>query len=277
VVLAVTEEDKSEDEPVARFAKAISSSQGVLTLITVLPGKFEDLIEERHARREAWHERAKEDMLPYFREVVIGTDTGSALRALQLSYGMGQLRPNTLLLGWSDTINAEYERILTDSARLRRNVILMHVAVRSAFHTDAFEDIPAKRRRIDVWWRGHQNGSLALLLAHLVRENASWRGCTIRLLRIEQDEEKTDAAKQELVDLIDASRIAAEVKIVTDPRAPFEVIAELSGESHLVFMGVGMVGEGGAVSADLARYKPVLESLPTTALVFSSQNLDVEV
>ena len=47
----------------------------------------------------------------------------------------------------------------------------------------------AKKRRIDVWWRGRKNGELMLLLAHLLTLNDAWRQRPVRLLRVIENEE----------------------------------------------------------------------------------------
>jgi hypothetical protein len=41
---------------------------------------------------------------------------------------------------------------------------------------------------IDVWWNTLRNGSLMLLLAHLLQQNSEFRGSPIRLLHIVENE-----------------------------------------------------------------------------------------
>ena len=73
----------------------------------------------------------------------------------------------------------------------------------------------------------------------MVRETSEWRGCQIRLLRIVRGVDEMEGSEHEMVDLIESSRIDAKVTIVHSKGAPFDVIAEESGQSHLVFLGVG--------------------------------------
>lgn len=274
VVLAVTESD-SDDQPIARFARAVSSTQGVLTLVTVMVGPFEEVVEARKTRKQEIRALAMAQPLDCFHEVAVGETTAGALRSLLLVHGIGQLRANTLIVPWVDDDSGEYAEILRTAALLEHNVVVLSAAVRSAFTGPTFDDVPAKRRRIDVWWRGRGNGTLTLLLAHLVRGTRNWSGATIRLLRIDRDEGSRPESELELEGLLKNSRIAADVEVVVDDRPPFEVIADTSRESHLVFMGIG--GIGTAAAADLRRYNEVLAKLPTTALVFAAQQLDVEV
>lgn len=274
VVLAVTETD-DEQEPITRFARAVSSSQGVLTLVTVLVGPFDEMVPVRRKRKEELAELARTRPLDCFHEVAMGSTAAEALTSVLLVHGIGELRANTLFVPWEDDDSGEYATILNTAAALEHNVVILHAAIRSAFSGTTLDDVPGKRRCIDVWWRGHGNGTLALLLAHLVRENGDWRGATIRLLRIEREEDARPAAQEELDQLVQNSRIAAGVQVVVDQRTPFDVITEVSRESHLVFMGVG--GIAGATSVDLQRYLSALQELPTTALVFAAQSFDVEV
>lgn len=277
VVLAVTNR-KEEGRPLARFAQTVSSGQGILTLAVVLDGSFEDLVEERRRQLEHMQRFVESGEGHFFYEVVIARHYHEGIRALLQIHGIGQLRPNTLLLYWQRDVEAEYVEILNDAAILGRNVVLLHVPRPDGpFPVEAAVGVPAAERVIDVYWRGRRNGTLALLLAYLISQSRDWRGCTIRLLRITRDDHHHTKALEELENMVERSRIPAKPEVVVSDAPPFDTIADASANSHLVFMGVGAGGRGPGSPKDLARYDQVLDRLPTTILVFAPVPLDVEV
>jgi amino acid transporter len=275
VVLAVTKPGR-DGRPLAAFAQAIGSGHGILTMAVVLVGRLKEMIGERRRHMEELDRFVRSAGARFFYEVPISTSYSLGIRSLLMSHGVGPLHPNTLLTYWSSELEADYLEVLDDAAVLGHNVVLLHTPQTSSpFSTDVATVTDSRERVIDVWWRSRANGPLALLLAHLVRETDEWHGCTVRLLRIVTDMDHMETAEHDLVELLDTSRIEARVVIVLAKEAAFDVIAEESEHSHLVFMGVGGIGE--TAKADLARYNAFLERLPTTALVFSAQQLDVAV
>ena len=138
-------------------------------------------------------------------------------------------------------------------------------------------EVPAsvERHRIDVWWRGHRNGSLMVILAYLMTLNWAWSGATIRMLRVVKDTDNVDEARRELFDLADASRIPMEIQIVSATGEPFsELLAAQSRDSDLVLLGFQPPS---AQDADRfhAHYSELVRELPTTLLVSSSGEADL--
>ena len=275
VVLAVTRPG-DDGRPIARFAQSIGSHQGILTMAVVLVGDFKSLVDERERQLVELERFVQTGEQRFFYEVPISDSFAHGIRSLLLIHGIGHLRPNTLLVYWQNELETEYLRVLRDAQLLHYNVVLLHPqGSTSPFATEEAVITAPRERRIDIWWRGRDNGSLALLMAHLIRETRDWRGCEIRLLRIVQAVDEMGESEREMIELVESSRIEARVTIVHSKKAPFDVIAEESGQSHLVFMGVGGISD--ADRMDLARYNEALERLPTTVLVSAAQSLDVEV
>jgi amino acid transporter len=262
--------------PVVRFAEAIGGEQGIVTFAEVLVGPLEGLVAERERRLAELQASVGERAGGCFFEVPVADSFAEGVRSLLLSHGLGQLRPNTLLLDWSADLGDEYVEVLRDAASLRCNVVLLHPGRPPDPFSEATEGlVPAPARRVDVWWRGRENGSLALLLAHLVSVTDAWRDSDVRLLRIVADDAAKALAETEMAALLESSRIEATPVVVRSTDPPFDVVARESGDSHLVFLGIGGILAGGR--ADLLRYNAVLARLPCTALVSAWGALDVEV
>jgi len=155
------------------------------------------------------------------------------------SYGVGALKPNTLLLGWpTDPARVEsFGAILRVVAALGRSI----VAIRTSEEEEDPWEIPPGT--VDVWWRGKSNGPLMLLLAHLLVANNEWRNRPIRLMRVAPADAARSEMTRHLTELIETSRIraTAEVIVADDPAA---AIQNASRDAAVVFLGFEAPAEG---------------------------------
>jgi hypothetical protein len=132
-----------------------------------------------------------------------------------------------------------------------------------------------KRRTIDLWWRGENNGSLMALFAYLVKQDKLWTSARLRVLRIVQTASEEREAKRHLGALVDQIRIGATVKVIRSDDPPPEIIKTHSApEADLVFLGMA-AASGDEVKRFLRQIDPLLQGLPTTVLVWSNGEADV--
>jgi len=153
--------------------------------------------------------------------------------------GMGALRSNTLMIGWpTDPARAEaFGATLRTVAGLHRSLI----AVR--FKDEPEDPWIAPPGTIDVWWRGRQNGSLMLLLAHLLTKTAEWRNRPIRIMRIIENSAGAADVKRHLVELANEARITAIPHVIVATDA-IQAIQDTSRRAALVLMGFEAPDEG---------------------------------
>ena len=129
-------------------------------------------------------------------------------------------------------------------------------------------------RRIDVWWRGRENGSLMVLMAHLLTLNWDWSEATIRLLRLIDDEAGREPATDALKELVELARVRAEVQVLVS-EAPFpEILHRHSLDASVVLLGFNVPEEESA-SMFHAYFQEMISDLPTTLLVASSGEADL--
>lgn len=133
----------------------------------------------------------------------------------------------------------------------------------------------APRGRIDVWWRGKQNGPLMLLLAHLLVQNAAWSGRPIRLLRVVPSEEAVEDSKAHLTELLRQARIRAQPRVVVDEDS-LAAIKRTSANAAVTLLGFAPPGDGEAEEF-LERTTQLLEGLGTTLLVHSNEAVELNV
>ena len=131
-----------------------------------------------------------------------------------------------------------------------------------------------RRRRIDIWWRGRQNGSLMATLAYLLALNWEWRNSHIRILRVIRDAAGRDSSRQAVRKLVEATRIRAVPRVIVSTEPFYDVFRSHSAKADVIFLG--MQPSDNETSAQFYnRIADLLADMPTTILVHSSGEADV--
>jgi len=223
----------------AVYGHWFTSGQGILSLGQVIEGDIDGKLDRRMNQERLLHRFIKEEGLEAFPAVVVAPHLSDGVDALVQSHGLGALRPNTVLVGWpNDPKRAEsFGAMLRSIAGLKRSII----AVRFVPEPEDPWQIPSGT--IDVWWPGHKNGDLLLLLVHLLTKNGKWRGRVIRLLRVIENDAGRDEVREHLLELVKTARIRAtpEVVVSMDPHA---AIQRTSRSAAMVFIGFEAPKEG---------------------------------
>jgi amino acid transporter len=249
------------------YAIWLGEDRGLVTLARVLVG---DIKEIAHLRRPAIEQLKKfltENAFNALSSVVITKSLDEGLTALIQGHPISPLQPNVVLMGWS-----------SDRERSVSFVRHMHTARVLGMSLILLKDSGLPRgslnRRIDIWWRGRENGSLMVLLAHLLTLNWGWARAEIRLIRLIQDEAGRQPAGNALRDLLEASRVDATVDVLVS-EAPFdEILYRHSRDSSVVFLGFNVPEEEAA--AQFQQYfDKIMSELPTTLLICSSGEVDL--
>jgi hypothetical protein len=132
-----------------------------------------------------------------------------------------------------------------------------------------------KKRTIDLWWRGENNGSLMALFAHLIKQDKNWANAKLRVLRIVRTQSDEKLAKRHLTELIEQIRIGATVEVIRSEEPPPDVIRATSAPvADLVLLGMA-AGGSDEVRRFLTQSEALINSLPTTLLVWSNGDADV--
>lgn len=213
----------------------------------------------------------RENAIPAFPAVVSGTSFAEGALQLIQCHGIGAVRPNTVLLGWSETPEhvESYGSLLRNISKLQRSVLL----VRSA---DTFlNNATPPEGQIDVWWRGRQHGQLMLLLAHLISQTPAWGHRRIRVLQCVAHPSDSPDAMKALTQLIHNARIPAEPTVVVSDRF-YHALPRESADAALVFLGF-LPPAKGEEAQFMARTRGLMEGLPTVLLVHSSGAVALDV
>ncbi len=247
------------------LANALGHSRGMLTVATVLPR--ESMTEERvlsmqSTIRDYLEARGVQSLV----RVVAAEDTFAGADMLVRHYGLGNVVPNTILLGDTEKPEhrAAYCRMVTGFHNARRNVLILQDDMEMRF---------GEKQRIDVWWGGlNLNGGLMMILAYLLQTSHQWREARVVLKMVVSSESAVEAAAENLASIVKTARTGAEFEIIpARDRAFIDILRESSADADLIFMGLARP------QADFELYYQALRQqsagMPPTLYVLAAEDL----
>jgi len=246
------------------------TDRGLLTLARVIHGGVGEGAGEQVRQEDELRAFIRENRLAAFPAVVSANSFLQGAQSLVQCHGIGPLRSNTVMLGWSDAPERqeEFGRLLRMIQELKRSMLVVRM------RDEIEEEVSPAEGPIDVWWRGRDHGALMLLLAHLLSQTPEWNNRRIRLLRAVPDEDRVEPARRKLETLIRDARIAAEPVVVRSTSFADALYAQ-SGASSLVFLGF-RTPDKGEERAFMKRFRALMKGLPDVILVHSEGSAKLE-
>ena len=249
------------------YALWIGSETGLVTLGRVLTGDIIELANLRETAVEQLKRFIADNDFEALSTAVVSGNLDEGLSALIQGHAIGPLQPNVVFMGWAsnEERSAPFVRHLITVNSLGMSLVLIKD-----------KGLPEKtaKRRIDIWWRGKDNGSLMVIASHLLTQNYEWSDTQIRLLRMIQNEEGREPATRALREMVEAARINADVQVIVSESPFTEVLHRHSSDAAVVFLGF-MVPEENHSDKFQSQYEEMLSALPTTLLFCSSGEADL--
>ena len=254
-------------ETLVSYAVWLEAGHGIVFLANVLVGSFEEYGPRRDAAKKQLTNFCRERNIHAFPVVVIDEELEHGISSLMQALNVGPIRPNMVVFGWSGDSSQVGATVgyLRIAAAMDMSLIVLRPGSRP-FHLG--------RKRVDIWWRGMKNGSLMVLLGHLLTRNWEWSRTEVRLLRQMEKDAAHDSTLEDLEKLIHSARVDATAKVIIS-EAPFaEVLREESSDADCVFLGFDIPEEGQEI-AWRQRYEAMLADMPTAILVCSVAGEDL--
>jgi len=204
------------------------------------------------------------EKLPAFPVVVVDENFTAGLKALLQVHGIGGLRPNTLLLGWTQKTDkiGVFSMILDLAKHMHRSVVV----VRSEQEQDNWT-VP--KGEINIWWNDSTNGPLSLLMGFLLKQNREWRGKQLRILRTVAPKADVDNLRSEISEMLTLSRIEAEI-VVLPCEDPLEAVRGNMQPSAILFTGFIPESEEDKVKNQMEDLKKVMTLPGEIILIYSA-------
>ncbi|MFC1467747.1 amino acid permease [Verrucomicrobiota bacterium] len=254
--------------PVVQYADWMEGGCGLVTAAQVVEGDLSAYASRYDSTRTALENFLQDNDLEVFSEVVFSNDVDDGIRVLVQAHSIGPLKPNTVVIGWPRSA----ERAEMVIHHLNNIKALGKSAVTVVNH--GLPEPGNHQKKIDIWWRGQKNGSLMIILAHLICQNWDWRNARIRILRKIDDEAGRAPATEALAKLIEAARIKAEPTVLVSHDSFDNILHRHSREADLLFMGFDIPEQAQAESG-YRHLEALLGNMPTTLLVHSSGEADL--
>lgn len=254
--------------PVVQYADWLEGGRGIVTAAQVIEGDLSAYASRYESTRASLEKILDDNGLDIFSEVVFSEDIDDGIRVLVQAHSIGPLKPNTVVIGWPHSVERAQMVIhhLNNIKSLGKSAITVVNPV--------LPDSSTGPKKIDIWWRGQDNGSLMMILAHLLCQNWEWRNSTIRILRKIEDEAGRTPATESLAKLIDAARINAEPTILVSKDNFSNILHRHSRGADLVLMGFDIPAQEDAESA-FHHFESLLVDMPTTLLIHSNGEADL--
>lgn len=272
LLVAITEDPIGQVQMI-RVASWLEGRRGLYTVAQIAerPGSsVPDKVKLRDDGLNELKHQIKAEGIVAFSDYIAVDDYFSGLTNFLQSYSIGGLRPNTVMVCTPQQGNEEIKNRFVETMS-----ILASFNINLAVLKPGDISLVKRKRTIDLWWRGENNGSLMSLFAYLVTLDKNWQSATLRLLRIVRNPEEEQEARYHLNQLIEHTRISAEIKVIQSQDPPPDIIASTSGAvADLVLLGM-MAANGEEVRRFLSQIDPLLQRLPTTLLVWSNGEADV--
>lgn len=198
--------------------------------------------------------------------VFYSQDPFEGAKRLVDTYGLGQMVPNTVLLGATETPGNQerYCDMIRHFYRSRRNVVVVRENDELSF---------GKRQRIDIWWGGLKaNGGLMIVLAYLLQKSINWQNAEVNLKMLTKSEKAAAGASENLRKIVNQMRIDVNEQVLCNPDLSFyEILHESSQGADLIFLGMAEPTGDMDFTAYYQSLQEKTEGLPTTVFVLASQ------
>ncbi|KPJ99498.1 MAG: hypothetical protein AMJ60_04790, partial [Desulfobacterales bacterium SG8_35] len=248
-------------EEIVAYAAWMESRRGIVYLANVLVGDVVELAPRRPAAVQQLTRFCNEKNYGAFPVVVAVEKLEQGITMLLQATAIGPIRPNMAVFGWSGKMERRqtYLNALRTASTLGMSLALIETKVLP---------VPEEPKRIDIWWRGHKNGALMLLLAFLISENWEWSNAKIRILRVVENEAGREPAESALQKLLDLARVEGDVEVVLEEGSFSRVLHKYSADATCVILGFELP-EVADEAAWHACYRSFVDGMPTMILVNS--------
>ncbi|PKL48771.1 MAG: amino acid permease [Candidatus Riflebacteria bacterium HGW-Riflebacteria-2] len=245
-----------------QYACALSAGKGVVSLAQVIVGDLEEHSVRQQEAEKLMRKFIRNEELPAFPVVIVDQDFSNALKALLQCHGIGGLKPNSLLLGWTNegAGSPTFSYILNMGKRMKKSVLV----VRCCQDQDSWE---TPTGAINIIWQNTINSSMTLLLGFLLKENREWRHCPLRILRPIALKADLNKVRSDMKTMLKNARIEAEVVVLPTDK-PLAAVRENLGSSAVILAGFEAPSEDETLDA-IANMREIM-ALPGDVVLCSS-------
>lgn len=264
-------------------ANAISQGRGFLILASVVKDTVQrkQVLSLENSMRSYLASKSIEGLV----KIKPAANDVEGIEQLIADYGLGNLTPNTIVLGVSEETARDAARvskmadIIYAINRAQKNAVLVR---QSQIQTENDAESKWQHGDIDIWWgRKKQNAKLMLILGYMIQTSADWVGANLNLKTLVETKEQNEAITKYLREFVRKSRISANIDVqkIEDREFYADKIRDCSSQAGLVILGMRPPEENEDHS-DYSRYIQKLlartTGYPKTLFVLSGEEISFE-
>ena len=238
-LILIFSKDLARQLHLVKLASQLGQNNGILTLVKIIPPMSGRQDELQKVEFEMQTKLKMNGMEAFCEAHVSNGDLQQDILDISDNHGIGRMRSNTVVFGWSES--KDREKKISQLALLRK----LNDAGKSILVFDLRQGLDPEfirmGARIDIWWQGMQNnGDLMMLCAYLLKLNAEWDHAEIVIRSLVRNQQQKDFFEQEISALIPEARINAKLEILLgDVNDSFvDVLHAKSKDATLVLMGL---------------------------------------
>jgi len=218
---------------IVQFAELLGQNSGILSISKLIRSDDEASLKNKHKLAFDMQQDLKSEGLEALTEVNVVSDLKSGMFGVAAAHGLGGLKTNTIVFGWSHDQDGKEQELKTinDLSQSGKNILLLHFN----------EDFPeSKDKRIDIWWGGKDNnGDLMLLFSYLIRLNNKWDKTEVNIFSVVSSETEKIILESRIKSSLKEARIKAKVELIVQNGRHFtEILHSTSEKADLVFLGL---------------------------------------
>jgi amino acid transporter len=224
----------STREDLIRLCNWLEAGNGMISIMNLIIGphadpKFRKLQE---VSRRNIKQYVQENRLAVFGDAALVDSFGSGVRAILQHHGVGRLRANIALFGCGSNVEqvTNFLEIVPGVLSLPCSLLMLHVKPDRGF---------GDYSRIDVWWDSLDgDGSLMMILAHLLLKSDEWRNAGLRVLKKIDSADGVESATRNLNELFAKMRFKVDLLVFSASEPMEELISDYAVRSSLSIIGM---------------------------------------
>lgn len=284
--LVFSKATKEQSLPMLRVFQSISQSKGFITIASfVSDSNFSR--EKRHKLADIMTQRFQEQKIQSFVHIKESQNANADMRHMIKYYGLGPLRPNTVVLGMLKDGNDvdEYVDVIHSAYSQGCNVVLMsNKKAETPFSLS--EPLKGKNGEIHLWWddKFEDNSELMLIFSYMLQKQSLLSKDKICIKAIIPNERAKDAKKAQFKALSEKLRLPLEFDIYVSQNSSeeelFSLVKLFSKEAKIIFLSLRFPPSEPEAKREYVDYLRMLSKKTTqlqdVVLVLGSEHTPLE-
>ena len=252
-----------------KYANLLASGRGLVSLAHIIEGDLKTLNKNRMEGEKLIRGFIRDEELTAFPVVVVDDNFTDGLKAILQCHGIGGLKPNMLLLGWSDDPEKKdtFSSIISLTTKMEISCLIL-----SCKQEESWEHPVGA---INIWWTDAKNGAMMLLMAFLLKGNREWRDNPLRILRPIAQKADVENVEKEMREMLQGGRIDAEI-IVLPTEYPLDAIKNAMSPSALLFAGFEFTDDEDDGNVLLPFMEQVVDLQGDVILTYNASDVSLE-